>query len=101
MHAVRLQGGIWVGNLHTGADAAQGVGAAEALLGWAQGAPVIMGGDFNVHDPALPGLSRAGAHGVDQVYASEGLEAAGPPQVFDRGRLSDHAPVLVEVSPQA
>jgi endonuclease/exonuclease/phosphatase family metal-dependent hydrolase len=100
MHAVRLDPGIWVGNLHTNADAAQGVRAAEALLGWAERAPVILGGDFNVHHPALPGLSRAGGSGVDQVYVGEGAVAAGAPHVLDRGRLSDHAPVIVGVRVQ-
>jgi endonuclease/exonuclease/phosphatase (EEP) superfamily protein YafD len=71
------------------------VRAAEALLGWANGAPAVLGGDFNVHEPALPGLKRAGGRGVDQVYASEG---AGTTEVLDRGRLSDHAPVLVKAS---
>jgi endonuclease/exonuclease/phosphatase family metal-dependent hydrolase len=98
MHAVRLDTGIWVGNLHTNADAAQGVRAAAALLAWADGAPVILGGDFNVYEPALPGLSRAGGHGVDQVYVGGGVAGSGRPEVLDRGRLSDHAPVLVGVS---
>ncbi len=39
---------------------------------------------------------RAGGHGVDQVYVSAGLAGAGL-RVLDRGRLSDHAPVLVSV----
>ena len=101
MHAVRLGDGIWVGNLHTNAAATQGVRAAEALLGWAAGAPVILGGDFNVREPALPGLSRVGGHGVDQVYVGGGLAAPGTTQILDRGRLSDHVPVVVGVTPQA
>jgi endonuclease/exonuclease/phosphatase family metal-dependent hydrolase len=95
MHAVRLANGAWVGNLHTNADAGQGVRSAEALLRWADGAPVLLGGDFNVHEPRLPGLTRAGGHGVDQVYANTG---PGATEVLERGRLSDHAPVLVSVS---
>lgn len=100
MHAVRLGDGTWVANLHANADAAQGVRAAEALTSWAEGAPVVLGGDFNVHEPALPGLSRAGGHGVDQVYVGGGLAGLGRSEVLDRGRLSDHAPVLVSVSAQ-
>jgi endonuclease/exonuclease/phosphatase family metal-dependent hydrolase len=101
MHAVRLGDGIWVGNLHTNASASQGVRAAGTLLGWAGGGPAILGGDFNVHEPALPGLSRAGGHGVDQVYVGGGLAAAGTTRVLERGRLSDHVPVLVGVAAQA
>jgi endonuclease/exonuclease/phosphatase family metal-dependent hydrolase len=81
-----------VGNLHTNADAGQGVRAAEALLGWAHGAPAVLGGDFNVHEPQVPGFRLAGGRGVDQVYVTEG---AGATEVLDRARLSDHAPVLV------
>lgn len=94
VQAVRLSNGSWVGNLHTNADVGQGARAAEALLGWANGAPVVLGGDFNVHAPRLPGLTRAGGHGVDQVYVSHG---AGSTEVLERGRLSDHAPVLVSL----
>ncbi|MBV8430676.1 MAG: hypothetical protein JO244_05915 [Solirubrobacterales bacterium] len=97
MHAVWLPSGVWVGNLHTNADAQQGVRAAETLLGWANGAPVVLGGDFNVREPPLPGLRRAGGQGVDQVYVGGELVADRPPSVLDRGRLSDHAPVLVSV----
>ncbi len=100
MHAVRLTGGTWVANLHTNADASQGTRAAEALLGWADGAPALLGGDFNVYEPSLPGLSRAGGHGVDQVYVGGGLVPEGKPQVLERGRLSDHAPVVVSVRAQ-
>ena len=98
MHAVRLDIGLWVGNLHTTSDAAQGIRAAEVLLGWAGADPVVLGGDFNVRQPALPGLTLAGGHGVDQVYVSAGLVSAGPTQVLERGHLSDHVPVLVSVT---
>jgi endonuclease/exonuclease/phosphatase family metal-dependent hydrolase len=94
MHAVRLSSGAWIGNLHTNADAAQGVRAAQALLNWANGAPVVLGGDFNVERPSLPRLTWAGGYGVDQVYVSQG---AGATELLDRGRLSDHAPVLVSL----
>jgi endonuclease/exonuclease/phosphatase family metal-dependent hydrolase len=97
MHAVRLDDGVWVGNLHTAARAEQGVRGAGVLLRWASGGPVILGGDFNVRELSLPGLSRAGGHGVDQVFAGGGLVGSGPAQVLERGRLSDHDPVLVAV----
>jgi endonuclease/exonuclease/phosphatase family metal-dependent hydrolase len=94
MHAVRLSCGVWVGNLHTEASAEQGVRAAEILRGWAAGEPMVLGGDFNVREPELPGLALAGGQGVDQVFVSEGT---GVTDVLDRGHLSDHAPVLVSV----
>ena len=97
VHAVRLDSGVWVGNLHTEADPRQGVRAAEALVRWADGAPSVLGGDFNVRDLALPGLTRAGGNGVDQVYVGGGLTGEGAARVLERGRLSDHAPVLVTV----
>jgi endonuclease/exonuclease/phosphatase family metal-dependent hydrolase len=98
MHAVRLSSGIWVGNLHTNADTRQGVRAAQALVSWAAGARAILGGDFNVHAPLLPGLELAGGHGVDQVYVSRGLAPTGPTATPDRGPLSDHCPVLVSLT---
>jgi endonuclease/exonuclease/phosphatase family metal-dependent hydrolase len=96
MHAVRLSSGVWVGNLHTNADARQGVTAAAALRGWAGGHPAVLGGDFNVREPALAGFTLAGGHGVDQVYVSLGLAGAST-QVLERDQLSDHVPVLVTV----
>jgi endonuclease/exonuclease/phosphatase family metal-dependent hydrolase len=104
MHAVQLSDGVWVGNLHTNSDARQGIRASEVLREWAAAAPVVLGGDFNVRAPELPGLTLAGGHGVDQIYLSSDLSggqtsdlSGGQTEVLDRGRLSDHAPVLVTV----
>jgi endonuclease/exonuclease/phosphatase family metal-dependent hydrolase len=101
VHAVRLQDGTWVGNLHAqvhdeGAAQADLARAAEALLGWARAAPAVLGGDMNTRDPVLPGLRLAGGHGVDHV-AARGWVATGPPEVPDRHGLSDHAPVVVDL----
>ncbi len=101
VHAVRLARGTWIANLHVGngdAAAQRDCGrAAGAVLTWAAGSPVALGGDFNLHAPDLPGFTFAGGHGVDQVFV-RGLRA-GPDgqQALERGRLSDHAPLLVEV----
>jgi len=95
MHAVRLRDGVWVANLHTGARAAQGRAAAETLRAWAGESPAVLGGDFNVAELALPGFTRAGGNGVDQVFVAR-LAAEGT-RVLERGSLSDHAPVLVSV----
>jgi endonuclease/exonuclease/phosphatase family metal-dependent hydrolase len=100
-HAVALDGGPWCANLHAqvhsparaGADAAS---AAAATLAWAGGGAALLGGDFNVPVPAAPGFERLGGHGVDHVLGHL-VVAAGPAQVLDRGRLSDHAPVVVGV----
>jgi endonuclease/exonuclease/phosphatase family metal-dependent hydrolase len=104
VHAVRLERPVWIGNLHATVhdDAAarqEGALAAATLLGWAAGAPAILGGDFNVRRLALAGFAHAGGHDVDHVFVSSGVRAgADGPQVLDRGRLSDHAPVAVELS---
>ncbi len=101
VHAVRLTNGAWIANLHVGnGDAAaqrDGGRAARTVLAWAGGSPVALGGDFNLHSPELPGFAFAGGHGVDQVFVRGLRGAAGGGRALDGGRLSDHAPVLVEV----
>lgn len=94
MHAVRLGSGIWVGNAHTEARADQGRLAGATLLSWARGSPAALGGDFNVPDLWLPGYSRAGANGVDQVFVTAGKATT---KVLERGLLSDHSPLVVSV----
>jgi hypothetical protein len=56
----------------------------------------VLGGDCNVRTPAAPGFAPLGGHGVDHLLGHR-LRAAGPPQIPDRGALSDHAPVIVTV----
>lgn len=92
---------VWVGNLHAtvrNAEAAVAEAglAARTLLGWAAGAPAVLGGDFNVRSLSLEGFVYAGGSDVDHVFAS-GLAALSAPQVLERGQLSDHAPVAVRV----
>lgn len=125
VHAVSLDCGLWAGNLHAtvhdhaaalrdarlGAAtvlrwAGAGAGAeaeaeAEAAPRGAEAAPddphagaVLLGGDFNVRTLSLDGFVHAAGHDVDHVYA-HGLVASGPAATLERGRLSDHAPVLV------
>jgi endonuclease/exonuclease/phosphatase family metal-dependent hydrolase len=100
VHAVRLHGGMWVANVHTASEAGQGRLAAETVLAWTGGVPVVLGGDFNVRELSLTGLHRGGGHGVDQVFLGGGLAVDGPAEVLERGRLSDHAPVRVSVMKQ-
>ncbi|MEA2273905.1 MAG: hypothetical protein QOI98_2613 [Solirubrobacteraceae bacterium] len=104
VHAVRLAGGPWVGNLHASvhsprraeADARR---AGAALLEWAGDASAVLGGDFNVRTPSVEGFEWAGGHGVDHVLC-RGLRSTGPGVRPVRGVLSDHEPVLVELSAQ-
>jgi endonuclease/exonuclease/phosphatase family metal-dependent hydrolase len=102
VHGVRLDTGVWVANLHAtvhnaGAAVRDGRLAAEAALGWAGDAPVVLGGDFNVRELSLDGFRYAGGHDVDHVFV-RGFTPVGELGVLERGRLSDHAPVLVTVS---
>jgi endonuclease/exonuclease/phosphatase family metal-dependent hydrolase len=105
VHAVRLKGPLWVGNLHaTVHDAPVAIRdsafAAATVLEWAAGESAILGGDFNVRRLALDGFDYAGGHDVDHVFVTPDLDAGGGDggYVLERGRLSDHAPVAVDVS---
>jgi endonuclease/exonuclease/phosphatase family metal-dependent hydrolase len=103
-HAVRLADGTWCANLHAQVHRAPRAErdverAAAATLAWSDGAPAVLSGDFNVREPSAPGFAWLGGDGVDHVLG-HGLAAAGPAAVLDRGRLSDHAPVAVTLSPR-
>jgi endonuclease/exonuclease/phosphatase family metal-dependent hydrolase len=102
MHAVRLDSGRWVANIHASkqeprarslADIAR---AAAALERWTAGGAAAWGGDFNIRDPSPPGWSRAASHRVDHVLA-RGAQAAHA-GVLDAGVLSDHRPLTVDLA---
>src|SRR4051794_8954317 len=101
VHGVLLDDGTWVANVHaqvrphtlTRADLAL---AGRAVLAWAGDAPTVLGGDCNVRDPRVEGFTDAGGHGVDHVLV-RGLATHGRARTLERGGLSDHAPVLVEL----
>ena len=57
----------------------------------------MLGGDFNLRDPAAAGLLHAGGNWVDHVLV-RGLQPQGARELPDRGDLSDHKPVIVEVA---
>jgi endonuclease/exonuclease/phosphatase family metal-dependent hydrolase len=102
VHGVRLASGVWVGNVHaqvhSEARAQADIGAScEHLRAWSAGGPFVLGGDLNVRTPLAAGMTRAGGHGVDHVLCS-GLVPVGEARVPDRGPLSDHAPVIVELA---
>jgi endonuclease/exonuclease/phosphatase family metal-dependent hydrolase len=102
VHAVRLANGIWVANVHAQvrpellarSDTAR---AATTALAWAGDAPLVLGGDFNLRDPAAAGLRDAGGNWVDHVLV-RGMQPQGTRELPDRGGLSDHKPVIVEVA---
>jgi endonuclease/exonuclease/phosphatase family metal-dependent hydrolase len=102
VHAVRIDGPLWIANLHATvhndrAARRDSALAAATVAGWAGGEPAILGGDFNVRRLALEGFQYAGGHDVDLVFVSSAVRVAGEAQVLDRGRLSDHAPVAIEI----
>jgi endonuclease/exonuclease/phosphatase family metal-dependent hydrolase len=104
VHGVRLARGWWVANLHATAHNAaaamqEGHAAAATALSWAVGEPLALGGDFNVRELSLPPLLHSGGHDVDHVFAA-GFANHRQAEVLDAGRLSDHAPVLVTLTPQ-
>lgn len=100
MHAVRLDDGTWVANLHAEKQplSAEDVPkAAAAFAAWSAGAPAaVFGGDLNLRGaPEVPGLERVASHWVDHVFA-RGLRQ-GAKEVPDPRPLSDHRPVLVDL----
>ncbi len=99
VHAVLLgHAGLWVANLHGGGPMRDAVRAARSVLAWADPAtPAVLGGDFNLRHPILEGFEYAGGYSVDHVLA-RGLAPVGQPEVLERGRLSDHAPVRVDLT---
>jgi endonuclease/exonuclease/phosphatase family metal-dependent hydrolase len=102
LQAIRLDSGVWVGNLHATVHNDAGARrdaerARTAMLSWVGSSPAILGGDFNVRSLQLEGFVFAGGHDVDLVFAL-GLEAIGDAEVLDRGRMSDHAPVAVTLA---
>jgi endonuclease/exonuclease/phosphatase family metal-dependent hydrolase len=103
LHAIRLDSGTWVANVHATvprADPAQRdlQRALAAALGWSAGAPLVFGGDLNQRHPRVPGLVHAAGHHVDHVFA-RGLEPAAPGERLPHGGLSDHDPLRVELRP--
>jgi len=100
-HGVQLADGTWCANLHAQVHSPERAAAdieraAAATLVWSQRGPAVLGGDFNVRTPRAPGFQRLGGRGVDHVLG-HGIAAAEPTEVPERGRLSDHAPVIVSV----
>ena len=99
VHGVRLDGGVFVANVHVSADEEQ----LARVAGFVADEPqAIVAGDLNLRGAGLSGFSPPLPESIDQVLV-RGLPAAGPvawPE--DRRRvggrlLSDHAPVELHV----
>jgi endonuclease/exonuclease/phosphatase family metal-dependent hydrolase len=102
VHGVRLGSGVWVVNVHSqnqpeALARKDTLAAAAAAHEWAGGAPLVFGGDVNLARPEVPGLRHLGGNHVDHIFSS-GAPAQGRREVLDRGTLSDHPPVAVDVS---
>jgi endonuclease/exonuclease/phosphatase family metal-dependent hydrolase len=102
VHAVRLDGPLHVANLHASQDRrgrpAQDLArAVREVTEWCGDGPLVLGGDLNQRGTiAPPGFVHATGHSVDHLL-SRGLVPAGPGRTLERGGLSDHAPLLVEL----
>ena len=70
------------------------MGAAATALEWADGAPLLFGGDMNSTAPAMPGLVRLGGHHVDHFFTDG---RPGEVEILDAAPLSDHLPLRVAV----
>lgn len=101
IHGVRLSSGVWVVNVHATVPKRDPEQRDLALalrlaLRWAGEAPLVLGGDLNQRAPRIPGLEHVAGHRVDHVFV-RGLEATGPAQRPERGNLSDHEPLAVDL----
>jgi endonuclease/exonuclease/phosphatase family metal-dependent hydrolase len=100
-HAAWLACGFWVVNVHASGDEVRaerdGELVASTSLQWAAGAPLVVGGDFNLRLPRFDGLRHAGERDVDHIFVGNELRVVGPVEVLDRGALSDHPPLVVTV----
>jgi endonuclease/exonuclease/phosphatase family metal-dependent hydrolase len=101
MHGVRLEDETWVINMHltvpAGDLAQRDLGLAlEVGLEWAGDAPIVFGGDVNQRQPRVPGLAHVAGRNVDHLF-TRGYEAVGAVEVLERGALSDHAPLALDL----
>jgi endonuclease/exonuclease/phosphatase family metal-dependent hydrolase len=99
VHGVRIDGGVYVANVHITGDEDQLARVAEFVDGEPQ---AIVAGDLNLRGAGLPGFSPPLPDRIDQVLV-RGLPC-GPPSAWpeDKRRLggtllSDHAPVELHV----
>jgi endonuclease/exonuclease/phosphatase family metal-dependent hydrolase len=99
MHGIALREAGWVVNLHASTHPpeqrrADLMGAAATARAWADGAPLLFGGDMNSTAPAMPGLVRIGGHHVDHFFTDG---RPGHVEILDAAPLSDHRPLRATV----
>jgi endonuclease/exonuclease/phosphatase family metal-dependent hydrolase len=100
-HGVALDRETWVVNVHATVpkedpeqrDLAL---AREHAVRWAGAAPLVFGGDVNQRRPRVPGLTHVAGHHVDHLFV-RGMDAVGPAERPERGELSDHEPLTVDL----
>ena len=102
-HAVWLAGGPCVVNVHATVPARDPQQrdlalAREYALRWAGERPLVFGGDLNQRRPDVPGLTHVVGHHVDHVFV-RGFAATGPAERLERGELSDHIPLAIDLRP--
>ena len=76
---------------------ADGGRAAAAATRWAAGEPLVLGGDFNLREPAFEGIRALRGRDVDHLFVA-GLDPRGEAEVLDRGALSDHPPLAAPIA---
>jgi endonuclease/exonuclease/phosphatase family metal-dependent hydrolase len=105
VHGVALACGVWVGNLHLTAGRPAAARrdldeAARATRAWARERqlPIVLGGDFNLRTVTPDGLTAVATRDVDHVLIGDGVRALGEAERLQRGRLSDHVPLAVDLA---
>jgi endonuclease/exonuclease/phosphatase family metal-dependent hydrolase len=110
---VRLAEGTCVANVHASARVALAEEELERLwrraLRFANGAPLVLGGDLNLRSPLMPErwadrIADVAERDVDRIFARD-LVAAGAAHRLERSisldgeevQLSDHIPLLAEL----
>ena len=101
VHAVRLDTGVWLANMHltvprddpVQADLGRAV---AAVARWAPAGPLVFGGDVNQRRPDVPSLEHVAGNHVDHLFV-RGLARRGKAQLLERGVLSDHLPLAVDL----
>lgn len=100
VHAVRDDAGRWFANVHCSTRPARAradlAHARACVLRWAGDAPLVLGGDLNLRAPQVPGFPHGRGVSVDHVFA-RGYAFVVRAGTLERGALSDHAPVLVQL----
>ena len=97
-HGVVLENGLWVVNLHasTHRDAWAARDVDRAARAWPVESPLLFGGDLNLRRPVVEGMTWLGGNHVDHFFGRD--VGSGAFEVLDRGELSDHPPIRVELT---